>query len=319
MVFRLGETLPVLGQVALVLAAIALVAILSLFILTLRRPVAATVWFRRKRLARAGFVKTTVPTSAGPQIVWHGGSGPLLVLLHGAGDQAGTWHKTAPDLARKYSLVMPELAGHGESAPPSGPLSIGTILGALDQVLDSAPWKSQSFILAGNSLGAWMAMLYSRTHADRVSRLLLISGGALRSEQAEVTLLPKNREEARKVFDAILDPSSPRPPAFVLDDVVRIAKGGPIARIAAMAADIPGYTLDGKLAGFPVPVDIIWGASDELIPIDYAREMEAQLPAARLTVIERCGHIPQLECPERLLETLHRLLATEPPQSKTAG
>ncbi|MGA9528648.1 MAG: alpha/beta hydrolase [Terriglobales bacterium] len=309
--------MPVHVQVALVLAVVALVPLLSIFIWLLRRPIAATVWFRRMRLARAGFAKTTVQTSAGPQVVWLGGRGPMLVLLHGAGDQAGTWHKIAAGLAHKYTLLMPDLAGHGESAPQSGPLSMGTILSALEQVLDSAKWKSQSFVLAGNSLGAWISMLYSRNHADRVSRLVLINGGALRREEAEIALLPKNREESWKAFDAVLDASTPRPPAFVLDDVVRIAKTGPIARILATSAEIPGYTLDGKLADFPVPVDIIWGASDRLIPPDYAREMEAQLPAARLTLIERCGHIPQLECPERLLEVLQGVLAAEPPKIQT--
>ena len=45
----------------------------------------------------------------------HGGAGPLLVLLHGAGDQAGTWSKVAPELKRHFQLLIPDLAGHGES------------------------------------------------------------------------------------------------------------------------------------------------------------------------------------------------------------
>ncbi|HUJ93696.1 MAG TPA: alpha/beta hydrolase [Terriglobales bacterium] len=303
-------------QALVCLIAVALLAALALSIWFYRHPIAATVWSRRRRLQRAGFKKTIIQTSVGLQIVWHGGSGPLFVLLHGAGDQAGTWHRIAPELAKKYSLVMPDLAGHGQSAPNSGALGIGTMLNALEQILDSASCKLQHFILAGNSLGAWIAMLYARTHPERVSRLFLLNGGALRHEQAEITLLPKDREEARRAFDAVLDPATLRPPNFVLDDYVRVAKRGPIARIAATIAEIPAYTLDGKLSDFPVPVDVIWGASDRLVPLEYAQMMAEQLPSARMTVIEYCGHVPQLECPAKLLATLLPLLAGQPPQNK---
>jgi pimeloyl-ACP methyl ester carboxylesterase len=312
-----GTCLPVFVQVAFLLAALAFLIALAVSIQCFRHPMAMMVWLRRKRLQRDGFARTTVETTVGPQIVWRGGSGPLLVLLHGAGDQASTWHKIAADLSRTYSLVMPDLAGHGQSAPPSGPLSIGTILATLEQVLDSDSWKPHRFILAGNSLGAWIAMLYTHKHPDRISRLLLINGGALKGLQTEITLTPKSREEARRTFDAILDPATPRPPGFVLDDLIRVTNHGPMARLIATEAEIPNYVLDGKLRDFRVPIDIVWGASDRLVPIDYARAMEAQLPAARLTVIERCGHAPQLECSAKLLKVLHSVLEAAAPTEKS--
>jgi len=165
-------------------------------------------------------------------------------------------------------------------------------------------------------MGAWIAMLYACKHPERVSRLLLIDGGALKNDQAFVTLLPKNREEARLAFDAILDPASPRPPAFVLDDLVRVTNSGTMARLMASIVEAANYVLDGKLGDFPVPVDIVWGASDRLVPLDYARKLEAQLPAARLTVIERCGHAPQLECPGKLIQALLSLFAEGPPPNR---
>lgn len=96
--------------------------------------------------------------------MWHGGTGPLLVLPHGAGDQAGTWNKVAPELKHHFRLVIPDLAGHGESDPVAGVLSLGTLLTALEQVLDAIPWRDLPPALAGNSLGAWMSMLYAQKH-----------------------------------------------------------------------------------------------------------------------------------------------------------
>jgi pimeloyl-ACP methyl ester carboxylesterase len=292
------------------------VVFLLLFFL---RPLATTVWFRRNALRRAGFQKTKLTTTAGRQTVWHGGAGPLLVLLHGAGDQAGTWHKVAPELKRHFQLVIPDLAGHGESGPVAGVLSLGTLLTALEQVLDAVPWRDAPLALAGNSLGAWMAMLYAQKCPQRVTRIILIDGGPIK-HVSEIGIMPKDREEARRAFDAVLDPSTPRPPNFVLDDLVRVSNTGPISRLlAAGEQDMSKYLLEDKLENVQVSVDLIWGASDRLVPLDYAKKLQSQLPQCTLAVIERCGHTPQLERPEKLTQVLLQILASDSSHASTVA
>ncbi|HUN61241.1 MAG TPA: alpha/beta fold hydrolase [Candidatus Sulfotelmatobacter sp.] len=290
---------------------IAVVAAVILFsVIFYLRPLATLAWFRRNALRRAGLSKRSIAATIGKQIVWHGGAGPLLVLLHGAGDQAGTWNKVVSELQRHFLLLIPDLAGHGESQPPSGALSIGTLLLALEQVLDAEPWRDSPVILAGNSLGAWMAMLYAHKHPQRVARAILIDGGPVRGV-GELGLMPKDREEARRTMDLVVDPSSPRPANFVLDDLVRVSNRGPISRlIAAGEQDMSKYLLDGELAHFSFPVDLIWGASDRLVPLEYAKKLQAQLPKCTLSVIERCGHAPQLERPHEFTRVLLRILAS---------
>ena len=295
----------------LIFAVVAAVIVFS--VLFFLRPIAVTVWLRRSALRRAGFRRTRLTTKVGEQIVWHGGAGPLLVLLHGAGDQAGTWYRVAPELKRHFHLVIPDLAGHGEGQPVAGALSLGTLLTALEQVLDTKPWRDAALLLAGNSLGAWMAMLlaekYAQKDPQRVTRVILIDGGPIKGV-SEIGLMPKDREEARRALDAVLDPSTPRRPNFVLDDLVRVSNRGPISRLlAAGEEDMSQYLLDGKLAGFQLPVDLIWGASDRLVPLAYAKKLQSQLPRCTLTVIERCGHAPQLERPQELTQVLMKILA----------
>jgi pimeloyl-ACP methyl ester carboxylesterase len=298
-------------KIILLLIAIAVLDLLVLLGFFLLRPLAVTAWFRRIALSRAGLQKIRIPTAAGPQTVWHGGSGPFLVLLHGAGDQAGTWNRVAQELKRHFHLVMPDLAGHGESAPPQGVLSIGTLLAALEQVLDAGEWHDATFLLAGNSLGAWMAMLYAQKHPQRVTRVMLIDGGPIKGVN-DIGLMPQNRAEACRAFDAVLDPSSPKPPGFVLDDVVRVSNSGPISRLmAAGVDDMSKYLLEDELASFPLPVDLIWGASDRLVPLDYAKRLQSQLPQCTLTLIERCGHAPQFERPQEFAGALLRILGSE--------
>jgi len=102
-------------------------------------------------------------------------------------------------------------------------------------------------------------------------------------------------------------------PGFVLDDVVRQAQTGPLARLTQTAGEMGQYVLDGKLADIKAPVDLIWGESDRLFSIAYARRMMAQLPAARLTTIPGCGHVPMQECPARFGSALSDVLTMPPP------
>jgi abhydrolase domain-containing protein 6 len=298
-------------KILLLLAFTAVAALVVFSILFFWRPIATTVWLRRSALRRAGLRKTKFATTLGEQIVWHGGAGPLLVLLHGAGDQAGTWNRVAPELKRHFQLVIPDLAGHGESGPGAGVLSLGTLLTALEQVLDTTPWRGAPLVLAGNSLGAWMAMLYGQKYPQRVTRVILIDGCPIK-DALQINIMPKDREEARRALDAVLDPSTPRWPNFVLDDLVRISNAGPISRLrAAGEDDISQYLLEDKLANFQLPVDLIWGASDRLVPLDHAKKLQSQLLHCTLTVIERCGHAPQFERPHELTQILLRILASD--------
>jgi pimeloyl-ACP methyl ester carboxylesterase len=146
-----------------------------------------------------------------------------------------------------------------------------------------------------------------------VARAVLVNGGALLNVPvAGLTLTPADREEARRVMAAIRDPASPPLPDEVLDDIVARSRSGPTGRMMQDLAGLMAHLLDGRLGEVEVPVDAIWGASDGLMPLDYARRMVDQLPRARLTVLEGCGHIPPSECPERFLAVLREVLARPP-------
>src|SRR4051794_19604498 len=90
-----------------------------------QNPLAVFTKLERSTLAKAQFQKKRVSSGAGDLVYWEKGTGPALVFVHGAGDQAGTWSKVAPEFAKSYQVIVPDLAGHGESDPKSGPISIG--------------------------------------------------------------------------------------------------------------------------------------------------------------------------------------------------
>lgn len=270
------------------------------------RPLATLAWLGRRRLASAGFEKRLLPSASGPQCVFSGGGGAPVVLLHGAGDQAGGWSKVAPRLVKSFAVLAVDLAGHGDSAPAEGPLAFSTLLAGFDGAMAGVPRGKVT--LVGSSLGAWVATVWAKEHADRVAHLVLVNGGPLLGERPDLTLQPKDRAEADRTLAALRDPSSPIVPDFVVDDIIREAATGPIARLAAESKSMGAYLLDGKLGAFDVPVDLLWGVSDKLLSLDYARRLAGQLPAARLTTIPACGHVPQAECPDRLAEALLKVL-----------
>ena len=274
-------------------------------------PLARIAAAARASLTAAGLERVEVEAAGRRLVLWRGGAGPDLVLLHGTGHQAGNWAAVAPGLASDYTVHVLDLPGHGDSEPAEGPLPMAEVVAGVEAYLLSL---DRPAILVGNSLGAWLATLEAHRHPDRVARAVLVNGGALLNVPAAgLTLTPADREEARRVMAALRDPASPPLPDDVLDDIVERARTGPTRR---MLQDLPGliaHLLDGRLGEVEVPVDLLWGASDRLMPLDYARRMVAELPRARLRVLERCGHIPATECPERFLAALREVLRQPPP------
>lgn len=292
-----------LGVLVLAIAVIALVQL---------RPLAVLETTERWKLRWAGLERQEVSGPRGSLVYWRGGTGTFVFFLHGANDQAGTWAAVVPTLLTSHQVVLADLAGHGDSAPADGPLSMKDLVDGVEALV-AAEARDGRVTLVGNSLGGWLALTYADRHPDRVAHVILVNGAAIRGDgsEAKINLLPGTREEARQAFDAVMSPSSPRVPAFVLDDLIRRAPTSPLARL--MATPVPDeYFIDARLAQLSTPVTLIWGEDDRVLPASYARKIATALPAARLELIERCGHVAQRECPDRLRPLLERALGELP-------
>jgi pimeloyl-ACP methyl ester carboxylesterase len=290
-----------------------LITVLVFGWLMLKRPLELWDWGTRRALTRAGLEKRIVPSPAGPQTVFVGGAGPVLVFLHGAGHQAGTWLQSVRALAARYTLVIPDLAGHGESAPATGPIQAVDIVNGLEAVIASQA-RGRQVTLIGNSLGGWMAMVLATRHPEWVERIVAVNGGPLAGTDASVRMLPATREEARETMARLRDAGSPAIPDHVLDDLVRRSQSGPFARFVATTPTMGDWALtEAQLEAIRIPVQLIWGLSDGLMPLAYAERMRTALPEAALIPLERCGHVPQQEAPERFLAALRQALGETSP------
>jgi pimeloyl-ACP methyl ester carboxylesterase len=290
-----------------------LAAVTAALVWAWKNPLVLHAWSTRSALDRAGMVQASVETPSGRLTFWEAGSGPGLVFLHGAGDQAGAWSTVAPHFTGRYHVMVVDLPGHGDSDPGEGTLRFSEVLEGVTGFLDGRE-ESQPLVLVGNSLGAWLSFLYAAERPDTVARIVAVNGGPIQGDPGGVTLTPGNREEARKLMNALRDPESIPVPDWVLDDIVDQAAEGPIGRMMGDVQDMVDHVMrDEELAGVQVPVDLLWGESDLLFPEAYVRRLRDGLFRARLTWVPRCGHVPHNECPDTFLECLDEVLAMGPP------
>lgn len=278
-------------------------------LLFVARPMAVFEWLGRAGLRSAGFERRQLAGPRGTLTYFRAGQGSTLVLLHGANDQAGAWARVAPALARSRRVLIPDLPGHGQSEPAAGPLAVTDLLAGVEALL-AAEAPGQAVTLAGNSLGGFLALLEAHRHPERVSHVVLVNGAAVTAGGGRVELLPKTREEARQALAKLTAPGAPPPPGFVLDDLVRRGPGSPLARL--LHSPVSELALDGRLGEVRVPVTLLWGESDQLLPASYAETLRSQLPAARLVLLRSCGHMPQRECPALLLGEMEAALPQPP-------
>ncbi len=213
-------------------------------------------------------------------------------------------------------MVLIDLPGHGESEPEAGPLPMTRVVEGFEAWLEAhvAGEDSGPATLVGNSMGAWVALLAAERHPEMVARVVMTNGGPLEADTGDLDLLPKDREQARRLMAALRDPSSIPTPDYVLDDLVRRVPGGHVTRMFEAQEDLESYLRDdAQLKTITTPVEILWGESDRYLGKEYPRRLQAALPQARLTLVDKCGHLPQAECPERYLAQLLELLAPATP------
>lgn len=226
---------------------------------------------------------------------------PVLVLLHGVNDQAGTWAAVAGPLAGRFRLIVPDLAGHGESAPKSGPLPLPLILDRLHTIIVNE--TSGPVALLGNSMGGWVAMLYTFAHPECVSRLLLEDASGM-AWVVSVPLFPQTREQAVVALHAVNGPKADTPD-WAIDAMLSRSTVAPMTRVAETG--VLAYLVDGRLGELKVPATLIWGADDGLLPLAYAEALHKRISGSTLCVIEGAAHIPHRQQPEKFLACLNAI------------
>ena len=239
------------------------------------------------------------------------GTGPAVVLVHGLADDLGVWHDTIAALAPHHRVIALDLLGFGKSAKPLVEYRAATEADVVDGLM--AQLHVTHATVVGNSLGGWVATLLTVRRPARVARLVLVDAAGLRGLAARLgpRTMADLRLADRDAF-ARLCPLTFSDARFCRDDpdgsgafAARLHAGdgytvGRIVDAIARGDD----ALDPVLSAVHVPTLIIWGRDDRLIPLTDGVRFRAAIRGARLVVLDRCGHEPQVECPARFDEAL---------------
>ncbi len=228
--------------------------------------------------------------------------GRPVVLIHGLGGRAEDWRNLAPYLARAgYCVYMPDLLGYGRSGLPANfSYSVSDEAEIVIGFLDALGLKQVD--LGGWSMGGWIVQLVAAEVPGRVSRLMLFDSAGLHVVPDWDTRLftPKTAIQLDEL-ESLLTPHPHPIPGFVAADILRISGRTGWVVDRAMASMLTGENVtDGLLPKFKMPLLIVWGERDTLLPVAQGQTMHRLAPRSELEVAAGCGHLAPLECAPRV-------------------
>ena len=228
--------------------------------------------------------------------------GPPVVLVHGLGGQSEDWRNLAPFLrAAGHRVYTPDLFGFGRSEKPADfSYSVPDQAEAVFAFMDAMGLKQVD--LGGLSMGGWIIQKMAAEHPDRIRRLIIFDSAGLSEKPAWNTdlFMPKSAAELDQL-DALLMPNPPQVPPFIAADILRISHSHAWIMRRALDSMLAGHdTTDLILPELKMPVLIVWGELDHIMPLAQGRKMHALVPQSQLEVVEGCGHLAPVQCADRI-------------------
>ena len=268
-----------------------------------------------------------------------GGSGPLLVLIHGITNSSASWVPVLQLLERDFTVLAPDLLGHGDSAKPRGDYSLGANASLLRDLMVALDYDRATIV--GHSLGGGIAMQVSYQFPERVERLVLVSSGGLGREVTAVL-----RAAALPGAELVL-------PLLASEPLVNAgsAVGGLISKVGLRAGsditalwqglaslrdiearrafvhtarsviDLGGQRINATNMLYlaeAFPTLIVWGDRDLVIPARHGIRAHELMPGSRLELFGGAGHFPHHDEPAAFAEAVADFVATTAPAKPDA-
>jgi pimeloyl-ACP methyl ester carboxylesterase len=237
------------------------------------------------------------------------GQGAPLLLVHGFPLDHHLWDEVAPLLEDTFDLITPDLRGFGESSIESAPASLDDYAADLAALLDQL--GIQKAAIAGHSMGGYIALAFTRLYPERVNGLGLVASQVLADAPERKEGRYKSAADVEENgIGSVVDTMTPKfTPDERLQSYARASMEHqpPAAYIAALRAMAERRDSSPLLSTLRVPVVVVHGDADALVPIDRAREVKAALPQAHLVEISGAGHMPMMEDAQKTAEALKQL------------
>lgn len=264
------------------------------------------------------------------------GTGPAILLIHGIGDNSTTWDTVQSKLAQRFTVIAPDLLGHGKSDKPRADYSVAAYANGMRDLLSVLDIEHVTVV--GHSLGGGVAMQFAYQFPQLVERLILVGAGGVTKDvniALRIASVPMGSEALALLRLPMVLPAlqvigrvggalfGSTGVGRDLPEVVRILADLPeptassaFARTLRAVVDWRGQVvtmLDRCYLTESVPVQLIWGSRDSVIPVEHAKMAHSAMPGSQLEIFEGSGHFPFHDDPDRFVELVEKFIdSTEP-------
>lgn len=256
------------------------------------------------------------------------GSGPALLLIHGLGCDSSTWSPVTDELARHFTVIAPDLLGHGESDKPDADYSLGGYANGMRDLLTVLGIDQVTVV--GHSFGGGVAMQFAYQFPDRTERIALLATGGLGPEVTPLIRFLTLPGSGSALGIATLRPwrglvagglralsRTGAKPLRDLDEVATIYESFADPRTRLAVRRVTSHVLDWRgqfvtmtdrtyLARI-VPVFVLWGADDHVIPAAHAQIARDQA-WSDVHVLADAGHFPHRDRPDDVVWLLREFV-----------
>jgi pyruvate dehydrogenase E2 component (dihydrolipoamide acetyltransferase) len=247
------------------------------------------------------------------------GDGEPLVLLHGVATSRLIWRRVIEPLARRRRVIAVDVPGFGQSAPAGPGFDLEQVA---DRLVEGVP--VERFDLVGHSLGGAVAVATAARHPEAVRRLVLVAPAGLAPRATRVAaalgaaaeravyarralgyqLVARSRVRHAMFWATVADAGRLHP----ADARLLLDASGGARRVSSGVRRALEADLRDDLAAAPMPVGLIWGTADRVVPYSGLEALRRLRPDAVVETLHGTGHIPQVEAPAEFAAALERIL-----------
>ncbi len=243
--------------------------------------------------------KLTVQVAGTPVEVFSGGSGPPLLFLHGGGG-FGTFDPTSGPIAEHHTVYAPSLPGFYGTPRPGWLYSVTDLA---HFVLELArELRLDDYVLAGHSIGGWVAAEMAAMGGSDIKGLILINAAGIRPAKSEIAEVFMVGASTRLQLAFHNPEQVPNYEYFTRELTSSEAAIDHSNREMLSRLGWKPYLHNPSLPHYLSKVQartlIVWGANDAIIPLECGEIYRGSIPRSRLSIIDECGHSPQMEKPD---------------------